>query len=217
MIRFNAGDKYGRLTIIAPAPPSDRYPKKRMWTCRCDCGNIVDYPASYIKNGVVTSCGCGRNAPRVDATGQRYGRLVALAPTGEIIRHSAVWRWKCDCGNIVDARLDTVRDCNKRSCGCMEAEAKQFQAAEMRKKLTLVYDTNVGLLRHDGANKNSSSGHRNVCWHKGCGKWRVCICFRKKRYNIGYFDDYEKACAAADDAREHLHKGFLEWYDQNHK
>ena len=42
MIHLDPGDRYGRLTIIGPAPASDRYPKKRMWHCRCDCGREIE-------------------------------------------------------------------------------------------------------------------------------------------------------------------------------
>src|SRR5262245_41127889 len=34
-----------------------------------------------------------------EITGQRFGRLVALYPTGERRYRKVVWRFRCDCGN----------------------------------------------------------------------------------------------------------------------
>ena len=38
-----------------------------------------------------------------DVTGQRFGRLVALYPTGELDpKRSPIWHVKCDCGKEID-------------------------------------------------------------------------------------------------------------------
>ena len=49
------GEKYGKLTILSRAPvgPGGR----AMWTCRCDCGNIVEVAGVQLRNGKTRSCG----------------------------------------------------------------------------------------------------------------------------------------------------------------
>jgi len=59
MIQVSTGDRYGRLTIVSENAPR-RYPsgKKRVFTCRCDCGTLVLVLLSDLRSGHTTSCGC---------------------------------------------------------------------------------------------------------------------------------------------------------------
>ncbi len=51
------GDRFGKLTIIAPADPIGWH---KRWHCRCDCGQeTVTWQLSLRKRGAV-SCGCHR-------------------------------------------------------------------------------------------------------------------------------------------------------------
>ncbi|MGN0975175.1 MAG: hypothetical protein ACI4OL_04175 [Gemmiger sp.] len=55
----------------------------------------------------------------VDLRGQRFGRLVALEPTGGRTPEGLVlWRCQCDCGKscVVSGRL--LRKGERTSCGC---------------------------------------------------------------------------------------------------
>lgn len=51
------GKRFGRLKVIKMADYRKR--KRVVWTCECDCGNIIDIPGIYLtkKNGT-KSCGC---------------------------------------------------------------------------------------------------------------------------------------------------------------
>lgn len=56
------GKKFGKLAVVAEAPPRHR---KRMWICKCECGNIT--PPIYgfhLRNGTVKGCGCLRGYNR---------------------------------------------------------------------------------------------------------------------------------------------------------
>lgn len=50
-----AGQRYGRWTVIEPAPMIDRW---RRWVCRCDCGNEKQIAQGNLRNGSSQSCGC---------------------------------------------------------------------------------------------------------------------------------------------------------------
>lgn len=55
-------------------------------------------------------------------TGQRFGRLTAIAETSERRSGMVIWQCQCDCGSTVYVRgHDLVRG-NTRSCGCMRAD-----------------------------------------------------------------------------------------------
>ena len=58
-----AGQRFGRLTVMAPAA-SRRRPNgasRVYWHCRCDCGNELEADPSNIKQRTDPSCGCLRS------------------------------------------------------------------------------------------------------------------------------------------------------------
>lgn len=60
---------------------------------------------------------------KLDLTGVRSGRLVAIAPTS--IRKppgGVVWQCKCDCGRIAFVRATDIRSGRVESCGCISRE-----------------------------------------------------------------------------------------------
>ena len=64
-----AGQRYGRLTVLAPA---ENVGKRTAWLCRCDCGRETVALTVRLRDGHCTSCGCDK-AP-VDPTPGAYGR-----------------------------------------------------------------------------------------------------------------------------------------------
>ncbi len=89
------------------------------WECVCDCGEFHEANGSKLKSGSVKSCGCLR-AKKIDLTGQRFGKLVALdftyGTTGK--RKDVFWRCSCDCGREVVTSAGNLRSGNSNSCGC---------------------------------------------------------------------------------------------------
>lgn len=62
---------------------------------------------------------------KIDITGQRFGRLVAIEPTLKRSRSSGsvVWKCKCDCGNMAFVSYNVLHRSNTRSCGCLRNES----------------------------------------------------------------------------------------------
>lgn len=58
----------------------------------------------------------------VDITGQRYGRLVAIKCVGSDKHHHAMWKCKCDCGNIATVASNSLKRGLTKSCGCLSNE-----------------------------------------------------------------------------------------------
>lgn len=55
-----------------------------------------------------------------DIAGERFGALVASAPTGLSNRRSnRLWAFRCDCGAEVVSTVASVRRGDRRSCGCL--------------------------------------------------------------------------------------------------
>lgn len=59
---------------------------------------------------------------RLDITGVRSGRLVAIEPTDQRKNKKALWRCRCDCGNEVLVISTYIRVGDTRSCGCAALE-----------------------------------------------------------------------------------------------
>lgn len=61
-----SGVQFGRLTVLTEAPKSGR---RRMWVCRCECGNELTTKGDYLRSGDTKSCGC-LNLERCSAMGR---------------------------------------------------------------------------------------------------------------------------------------------------
>jgi hypothetical protein len=71
-----------------------------------------------------------RGENKVDMVGQKFGRLLILSAAKS--RHGrAYWNCVCDCGKLCKAMGRWVRQGKKRSCGCLQRESNQINAAAM--------------------------------------------------------------------------------------
>ncbi|RGF93308.1 hypothetical protein DXA02_07485 [Ruminococcus sp. AM54-1NS] len=50
------GMKFGRLTVLSSA--QFQASKKKMWNCKCECGNYVTVRGTSLTGGITKSCGC---------------------------------------------------------------------------------------------------------------------------------------------------------------
>ena len=109
------GQRFGRLTVLRPT--EQRKYRQVVWECRCDCGNTVFVRGSSLSNGLTQSCGC---LQMKDLTGQRFGKLTVLRPTEQRKYRQVVWECRCDCGNTVFIRGDSLSNGLTQSCGCLK-------------------------------------------------------------------------------------------------
>ena len=108
-------DKNYPLTPETVAPHSQ---KNVWWKCQ-KCGHEWKTRVSTRTkgDGKGTNCPeCARKAAGGIYPGKRYGKLVAVQPTGRKRGANSIWEFKCDCGNIVERSTQHLTD--KASCGC---------------------------------------------------------------------------------------------------
>lgn len=55
----------------------------------------------------------------LDLTGQRFGRLTALAAVGKDKRGCILWECICDCGNKTSVNGAKLKNGHTKSCGCI--------------------------------------------------------------------------------------------------
>lgn len=77
--------------------------------------------------------GSNKMPSKVDLTGQRFARLVAVETLGLAANGTRWWGCVCDCGEKVAVRSRELRNSHTRSCGCYNAEV--MKARKPRNKL----------------------------------------------------------------------------------
>lgn len=111
--------------VISEAPPILKNGNYRTrWNCLCKaCGEYCVKDATNLTKH--KSCGCAKKtnigkALRKDYTGQRFGMLTAIEYAGYSNKcRNAVWKCKCDCGNITYVDSNNLNTNHTLSCGCI--------------------------------------------------------------------------------------------------
>lgn len=63
---------------------------------------------------------------RIDITGQRFGRLIALRSVGKNAWGSVRWLCQCDCNNFHTVSVSNLKSGHVKSCGCITKEGTRF-------------------------------------------------------------------------------------------
>lgn len=108
--------RFGRWLVLRLAG-SDH--GKRTWLCRCDCGVERAVPASALRNGTSSSCGCKRLD---DLSGLRFGRYTVLHRSANGRNGVTRWFCRCDCGIEKSVVASALRSGIVVSCNCLKRE-----------------------------------------------------------------------------------------------
>ena len=137
------GQRFGRLVVIEDS--GERVNGKKVWKCKCDCGNTVNVPTTYLTTGDTKSCGCLQKertseTRRKDLTNQVFGSLTALRATEERKSGQIVWECKCTCGNLHYVTTSDLTTGHTTSCGCMKYSQGALAVA------SLLHNNNIDFL-----------------------------------------------------------------------
>ena len=203
-----SGRRFGELTVLHRVENKNG---RTCWMCRCDCGKEKTVTARDLKAGKVKSCGCriyDRKYNQVDLSGRTFGRLTAIEPTeGRDRKGSVYWRCICICGNEMEVTEDALTQGNVKSCGCLRMENQK----QISYRLHRIDGTCVEILEKRKYRKDNSSGFRGVFKTKE-GKYRANIGFKRQRFYLGSYTEYQDAVKARMDAERVIHDGFLKAY-----
>lgn len=125
------GKRFGHLVAIEDAGTTKR--RKREWLCKCDCGNVHKVTSAALVSGNTTSCGCSKKTNvnlRVDLTGMRFGKLVAIEDAGSSGGHR-YWKCRCDCSNFTKVQTNNLRNGKTKSCGCWLFECNSRERSHL--------------------------------------------------------------------------------------
>ena len=196
------GRKFGRLTVVERATKPG---EKVRWLCQCECGGSKVVEARNLTCGKTKSCGClthnGRKPrrPKVDLTGRRFGRLTVVERLGyDTQTNSVKYACRCDCGNETVVSASNLRtNGHTTSCGCLQEENRHRKHSDARIKRLIKKQAET-------PRSNNTSGRTGVYYIKEKKKWRADITFKGKKHELGYFEDFEAAVIAREEAEHAL-------------
>lgn len=203
------GKKFGSLTVIRKT--NERGPEGScLYECKCSCGRTIKVSAIKLKTRLVTTCGNTEHLIE-NLRGNRYG-ILTVVDFSHTANRKTYWICKCDCGNTKIARSDFLKSGRTISCGCKKKDAQQLIFE--KQKAGFVEGTNINQISPDRKmNSNNKTGIKGVSWMTSKQKYRAQITFKRKTYNLGYFDKLEDAAEARKKAEEEMFGDFLQEKD----
>ena len=126
---------------------------------------------------------------KIDMTGRVIGRLLVIEECGRDARGRALWRCRCECGNEIIVRGDSLRSERTTSCRCctrdrvVEAHTTHGMSKTRLYRIWLVMLQRVGVLK--GASENNKRNYQD----RGitvCDEWLVFENFRDWALTHGY-------------------------------
>ena len=168
------GEKYGRLTIIAPA--NNLSNGLTAWECQCDCGNKCIVATKYLRCGDTTSCGCKikeyipiwateewrKNNLDQKNVGKKFNKLTILSKT--YVNKEWWAHCKCECGEEKDIRYHAVISGQIKSCGCLKIEHMKDLGSKAGLDLTGQKFGKLTVL----SKTDKRAKDRGVFWHCQC-------------------------------------------------
>lgn len=101
-------------------------PKKGQTLCSEECKKL--YRNKYMRERYERKSGSPEaqtnntaSPARLDLTGERYGMLTVVSETSRVGKHRR-YICRCDCGNEVPVKVDSLRSGNTKSCGCLKSK-----------------------------------------------------------------------------------------------
>lgn len=207
---YLTGLRLGHLMVVEPTAQRSAQGSV-LWRCRCDCGNESLLPASHIKRGHITDCGCrsAKERDNADITGQQFGRLTPLYVTDRRDHKGyRIWHCRCECGKEVDVSYKNLVYSNQQSCGCKKKEHDHM----LRTYLTHVDGTSINALKSSKVPSNNTTGVTGVHFVKG--RYLAKIIFQKKQYYLGTYSTLQEAAAVRRQAEKLLKDDVVAYYEQ---
>ena len=130
------GQRFYKLLVEEETPKRDAKGSV-IWLCKCDCGQTTLASTSDLRSGHKKSCGCWQKEKAAilgksnlkDLVGQKFGLLTVIAKdkTEKTLNGSTkiYWKCKCDCGNEIIVRGNSLQSGNTKSCGCIKSFGEQ--------------------------------------------------------------------------------------------
>ena len=148
------GQRFGKLLVLECAGKLDG--RHYFWKCQCDCGNTKIVECSRLTSGNTRSCGClaketGLNKWNLEQSekakiplGTKFGKLTVIEDLGfkeQMSGHNRRWyKCQCDCGNICEVMVNTLKQNQVMSCGKCLASKGEFLIQQLLDAHNIIYN-----------------------------------------------------------------------------
>jgi len=131
---------------------------------------------------------------RIDRTGERFGRLTITGFIGVGKNWVGIWECKCDCGNIVNVRYNSLYSGYTRSCGCLKLEMLVARSTKHglsggHGNYTRLYQTWLHMRCRCLSPKSQDYKYYGERGVKICKEWEDYKAFHDWAYKNGYNDN----------------------------
>lgn len=118
----------------------------------------------------------------VDMTGERFGRLLCIAPIRST-KSGMYWKCKCDCGKTTEVLRGNLLKGNTNSCGCLWNESRIANGKKTLKHGRTIRDENGKKLNRLGTYSTWEAMHNrcynyNSNWYHHYGGRDIIVCER---------------------------------------
>ena len=134
----NIGKRFGKLIVIERVANSKD--SRKVYKCKCDCGNITDVKSKYLYNGDTKSCGCYEKdfsdykeknyKEALKKIGEKHGMLTIIDIVRDEKKKVYYMVCKCECGCFITKRYFKLINSNMPSCGCYARELSSKRMSE---------------------------------------------------------------------------------------
>ena len=125
---------------------------------------------------------------KINITGQRFGRMVAIEEVGRTPDRKALWRFKCDCGGEKVTTGKYARTGKTQSCGCLQRERTSAANATHRRggtRIHSIWGAMNSRCRNPKNSKYEDYGGRGIAV---CDAWRDFVTFEAWALASNYSD-----------------------------
>lgn len=147
------GKVFGRLTVLEiDNDVAHGFGKHAYYRCQCECGNVTSIRGSYMRNGSIIDCGCGRGRRMSeglakDLSGNLFGNLYVIErdwSRGTHPGHHARWMCKCNlCGSIESISSQILTRYGKDRCRkCSGMSNGEKKICDLLDDMNIDYDNN---------------------------------------------------------------------------
>lgn len=213
-IKINKGEIFTNLEIIEEVEPfkwvskNGKNRSKRVFKCKCVCGDIVKVSIDHLRSGHTKSCRCEQPkiAQKVNKTHGKY-----ITPLGSHDHHMLnVWKalvQRCTTNKNYTRLTHSVRLLTDFEYFCdyidsaLGARHSDMTLDRVNNNLGYIEGNLRWATRDQQANNTRgkarrSSKFKGVCYHKNNGKWTAQIRKNGKSHYIGSFSqEYDAAIA----------------------
>lgn len=125
----------------------------------------------------------------IDMTGEKCGRLTVLERAENDKHGNAMWKCKCECGNIIITLGYQLRSGHTKSCGCLQKDIVRKMNTKHGYSKTRIYriwDAMKGRCLNPNNDAYENYGGRGI---EICEEWMDPVNFIEWAYDNGYNDN----------------------------